>query len=82
MDAAEATQVARKYIESKVVNFTGFRSVRSAPAVELGQSGQNPDDYIVSCNFRIRFKTKVHSVNLRIAPDGTVRSEDTPLVLA
>ena len=82
MDAVEATLVARNYIESKVPNFTGFKSVRSSAAIELGPSGNYPTDYIVCCNFRIRFKSKVHSVTLRIAADGTIRGEHAPLVLA
>ena len=82
MDAVEATLVARKYIESKVPNFTGFKSVRSSAAIDQGQSGKNPTDYVVCCNFRIRFKTKVHSVTLRVAADGTIRGEHAPLILA
>ena len=82
MDAVEATLVARKYIESKVPNFTGFKSVRSSVANDSGQPGKNPPDYIVCCNFRIRFKSKVHSVTLHVAADGTIRGGHAPSVLA
>ena len=80
MDKAKATAVAREYVASKFPSCTGFRPVRAGQASEFGFPGKGGnDDYVVSCNFRIRFKSKIHTINLRIAPDGTIREEDIKL---